>query len=722
MKKTLRLQGLDCAHCATKLEEELAVLDGVINVAVAFVAQKLTVEYDSDEALQRVIDTVNQFEEVRVIENEETENEGGRCETNGPCHCHEHCHGEEHEHAVKEDTHKKEWLCISLSAVLFALGFLLTRTTNGLGKIAAYLVYAAAYIVVGYPVLISTFKNIKKGNVFDENFLMTVASIGAIILGEIEEGVAVMLLYQLGETLQGIAVQNSRRSITDLMDLKSETATVLIDGKNKTVSPEEINVGDVLLVKAGEKIPVDGVLLSECATLDVKALTGEAEYRETQTGSELLSGSINVGGVFQMQATRCYDDSAVGKILDMVENAAAGKAKPEKFITKFARYYTPIVCIFALVMAIFAPLAHGLIADGTLYFKEVERWINSALTFLVISCPCALIISVPLTYFAGIGACAKQGVLVKGATYLDTLAKATVVAFDKTGTLTEGNFTVQNTTAFVGEEEEILRLAATLEKNSIHPLSKAFLTIDTPYTAKEVTEISGRGLQGKVQGSTVAVGNAELLRMLNIPFTPLKSVNTLIYVAKDSQCLGAVEVGDSVRADVKPALVQLKKMGVTHAIMLTGDNQMRAEKIANAVGMCEVKAELLPDGKVREVEKLKKVGMLVYVGDGINDAPVMAASDCAVSMGKLGSAAAVEASDLVLISDSFSSLVNGFKAARKTRGIVIQNIVFSIVMKVAFMALSFFGVLDLWLAVFADVGVMLLAVLNSLRVRILPKK
>ena len=701
MKKIIQLKGLDCAHCAAELEEKLSQIDGVDSATVVFVNQKLTLEYQTDEALEKALYITSHFEEVEIVE-----------ESQQKIH-------EKMEEKEEKNSRVKEWFFIALSAIFLLSGFLLqTFLKNTFGEISGYICFAVAYFSVGFPVLIATGKNIAKGKIFDENFLMTIASIGAVLLGEVGEGVLVMLLYQIGETLQSIAVDSSRKSVTKLMELKSEWATVLVSGEQKQVTPEEIREGDILLVKAGEKIAVDGVLLSEDAALDTKSLTGEAEIRKAKKGEEVLSGYINAGNVFQMQATRAYEDSAVGKILDMVENAASKKAAPEKFITKFARYYTPVVCALALVVALLFPLANGLIFDGRLYFKEFSRFANAALTFLVISCPCALIISVPLSYFSGIGVCAKQGALVKGATYLDAIAKTQQIAFDKTGTLTEGNFTVCETYPQANVEKcELLALAAAVERQSSHPISKAFSQIQSEYIAENAIELAGRGLRAQINGECVLVGNAKLLKEENIPFEELESVYTTVYVAKAGKYLGVIEIGDRLREEAKTVVSELKKLGLEKTFILTGDHEKRARKIANELGIYEVKAELLPDQKLEEAIKLKENGSILYVGDGINDAPVMTVADCAVSMGKLGSAAAVEASDVVLISDNLKALPRSIKIARKTRKIVIQNIVFSIVMKVAFMVLGVIGILPLWLAVFADVGVMLLAVLNSFRVR-----
>lgn len=689
----LHLENLHCAACALDLEDEIRKIKGVEEVQVDFLSQTIRLKA-SEEGVKKTVKKANNFENVRVID-------GGRYESKG-------------------EPHKKEIVQILLSAFCFLTGLLLLHIFDSVVLDAvAYLLYAVAYLAVGYSVLLSTAKNVVKGKVFDENFLMTVASIGAIVLGQYDEAVAVMLLYQTGELLQAIAVGSSRQSITRLMQLKSERAYVLRNGEYVEVSPEELKVGEQILMKAGEKVPADGILLGEKAVLDTKSLTGESEPKVVSQGAEVLSGSINAGGVFELKVVRPYEDSAVKKILDLVENATAKKANPEKFITKFARYYTPIVCVLALVIALVAPPVSGLLAGEGFVYKDLARWVQTALTFLVISCPCALIISVPLTYFSGIGACARKGILVKGATYLDELANAKTVAFDKTGTLTEGNFTVCGITALKKEDEKlVLELVATVEKESAHPIARAFENVQTLFKATNVEEVSGRGLKAMVDGELVLVGSAKLLTENGVTIEEKSSPYTLVYVAKNGKYLGFVEVGDKIREETKSVIKKLKETGISRTVMLTGDGAERAKKIADEVGVYEVNAELLPDQKLEKAEELKSFGGLVYVGDGVNDAPVMKTADCAVSMGKLGSAVAVEASDLVLIADDLTAIVSARKIAKKTRKIVVQNIVFSVAMKVFFMLLGVMGVLPLWLAVFADVGVMLLAVLNSLRMRL----
>lgn len=696
MKTVLKIENLDCPVCAEALQSELQKIKGVVDVQVEYITQTITLSYENETALQKVIAKANKFEDVRVLD-------GGVPPTK------------------RKNTHTKAWMCIVIAALFFVGGTLLEYLARGtLAEALRYVLYALAYLSVGYPVLISTAKNLVKGRVFDENFLMTVASVGAIALGEFGEGVLVMLLYQLGELLQSIAVGSSRNSVAELMELKSEYATVVVDGVQRLVPPEELSVGDVVLVKAGERVPADGILLSEIAALDVKSLTGEADLRMCKTGDELLSGSINAGGVYEMKITRPYKDSAVSRILDMVENASSGKAAPEKFIAKFARIYTPAVCIFAVLLAVCAPLCNGLIADNRLYFKNVDVWIRSALTFLVISCPCALVISVPLTYFSGIGTCAKQGILVKGATYLDVVAKTRIAAFDKTGTLTEGNFTVCGVRLAKHRphsENELLSLVAAVESGSSHPIARAFASVPFVHSTENVSEYAGQGMSATVCGKNVLVGNETLLRSHGISVEKVESVYTLVHVAEDGEYLGAVEIGDKLRENAKTAVAALKQQGVLRSVMLTGDSAQRAQSIAEEVGIDETYVQLLPDEKHLKAKELKKAGVLLYVGDGINDAPVMMAADCAVSMGTLGSAAAIEASDMVLISDDLTALPKALRVAKKTRRIVLQNIIFSIAMKVAFMVLGAGSILPLWLAVFADVGVMLLAVCNSFRVR-----
>jgi Cd2+/Zn2+-exporting ATPase len=683
------VENLDCPVCAMELEEILKSVKGISDASVDVISQTVLLVADGDGAIKKAIEKINKFENVKVLD-------GGR-------------------YATKRKIPWKELTQIAVSALFFALSLLFENLRgNVVFAVLKYCAFAISYFSVGYPVLISTFKNIIRGKIFDENFLMTVASIGAIALGEWHEGVAVMLLYQTGEFLQGLAVGSSRRSITELMALKSESATLVTTGGSVIVDPEELCVGDIVLVKAGEKVPVDVRLQSETATLDTKSLTGESVLQEAKCGDEILAGVINSGGVFTAKVLRTYKDSATAKILELVENSTAKKAKSEKFISKFAKIYTPVVCLTALAVAVIMPLI-GHFAFGK---ADVARWVQTALTFLVVSCPCALVISVPLTYFSGVGACAKNGILVKGATYLDTLAKATAVAFDKTGTLTKGVFEILRVIPQTGEDEqEILSIAAALEKGSTHPVGGAFAKIKAKYAVENIREFAGKGLTGEGNSSRFAVGNAEFFKEIGIETFVIKSAQTLVYVAKNNRCLGAVEIGDCVKDDAAETVKTLKAQGVKKVVMLTGDREEAAKRVAEHIGIIETYAKLLPNEKVEIAEKLQSENTLVFVGDGINDAPVMTVADCAVSMGGLGSAAAVEASHFVLVSDKLSGLNKALKIAKKTSKIVKQNVIFSIVMKVVFMALGAVGILPLWLAVFADVGVMLLAVLNSMRMR-----
>ena len=722
----LRLENLHCAACAAALEEKIAAIKGVKNVRVDFVGQKIFLSSQNKKALEKAVKTANAFEKVRVLNGEEAT---GAAKANL------------RQSAAKSafGAHGKEFALILVAAVLFLAGIALDKAfTFTATRILSYVCYAAAYLVSGWRVLLYTAKNIVKGRVFDENFLMTIASVGAVLLGDYAEGVAVMLLYTLGEWLQAVAVGSSRRSVTDLMALKSESANLIkkndalsAEGAEQSeevvcVPPEQLREGDEVVVRAGEKIPCDGVLLSVSASVDTKSLTGEAAYREAKAGDELLSGCINAGEVFRMRVTNEYKNSAVARILDLMENSAAQKAKSEKFITKFSRYYTPAVCIAALFVAFVFPLYDVFFGGG--YTQNLARWISAALNFLVISCPCALIISVPLTYFCAIGACAKEGVLVKGATYLDALAKAQIIAFDKTGTLTKGDFSVNAIHAAAPfTQEEVLAFAEAAEGNSAHPIARAFAKAYGGGAAElpalktlSAKETAGGGIAATLQGENgryeVLCGKAEFLEENGVtPITAQSGSCTAVYVAVNGAFAGRVEIGDHLRETAKEAIADLKATGAQKTVMLTGDTAQRAESVAKAAGIDEWKAGLLPDEKLTAANELKGQGALLYVGDGINDAPVMAAADCAVSMGKLGAAAAVEASDVVLVSDDLFSLAKGRRTAKKAQRIVKENIIFSIACKAAFLIGSLAGIVQLWLAVFADVGVMTIAVVNALR-------
>jgi len=693
----INITGLCCANCARELEEDLNKTEGV-EATVDFVNSRVILSADTPEARDKAIYTITHFEDVKIVSDK----------------------------PVKKSVFKeklKDIIIIAVAAVLFIPALVLDLTGTAKSSLAAeiitYVLYGLSYLTVGHPVLINTAKNIAKGKIFDENFLMTVASVGAILLGifaddGFAEGVAVMLLYQLGELLQAVAVGSSRNSISSLMNLKSDVATLIEGGVQRTVSPESLNLGDTILIKAGEKVPVDCRILKGESALDMKSLNGEPLPRDVKAGDEILSGSINLSGVLEAEVLREYKNSAVAKILELVENSTAKKSKPEKFITKFAKYYTPIVCLIAVIVAGIVPTIICAV-NASFIWETYREWIYTALSFLVISCPCALVISVPLSYFGGIGRCAKFGVLVKGSTCLDALALANIAAFDKTGTLTEGAFEVKNFT-----DEKTLRLAASAEKFSSHPVAAAFKTVTASFEVQGAEEVAGKGVKCFLAGESLLVGNGKLLEENGVAFEEKKSVSTVIYVALAGKFVGFVEIDDKIKDGAKEALSELKSSGVSHLEMLTGDRKERANVIATELGLDGYRAELLPDEKLKRAEELKEKGKLIYVGDGINDAPVMIAADCAVSMGKVGSDAAIEASDIVLVSDSLRLLPKGRRIAKGTRRLVIENIVGSLIVKVAIMALSVaLPAFPLIAAVVADVGVMLIAVLNAMRTNLI---
>ncbi len=698
-KRTLKIKGLCCANCARELEEELNKIEGV-EAVVDFVNLKVVLSAKTEEGYDKAVYAITHFEDVKIVDEKAPQKSKG---------------------VIK--SHLKDIICIAVATLLFVPAFvldLLGLPQENLGlRIMNYVFYGVAYLAVGWKVLLNTAKNIAKGKIFDENFLMTVASVGAILLGifagdGFAEGVAVMLLYSLGELLQGIAVGSSRNSITKLMDLKSETATITENGVQRVVAPEELKVGDIVIIKAGEKVPADCKIIKGETSLDLKSLNGEPAPRDVKEGDEILSGSINLSRVIEAEIVREYKNSAVAKILELVENSTAKKSKPEKFITKFAKYYTPAVCLAAVIVAALVPTIICA-AVGNFVWATYGEWIYKALNFLVISCPCALVISVPLSYFCGIGRCAKFGILVKGSTCLDSLAQSTVAAFDKTGTLTEGSFGIVSYT-----DEKTLSLAAAAEKYSSHPIAAAFKGVKTDYIIEDAQEIAGKGVKCLCGGKTLLCGNGTLLGENGVAFEKKDSLSTVIYVALDGKEVGVIEIDDVVKEGASEAIKELKKQGVDYTVMLTGDLKARAEKIAKEVGLDGFEAELLPDEKLEKANGLKAgekgARKLMYVGDGINDAPVMTAADCAVSMGKVGSDAAIEASDIVLVSDNLSLLPKGKKIAKGTRRIVVENIAGSLLVKAAIMALSIaLTPFPLIISIVADVGVMLIAVLNAMR-------
>ena len=593
-----------------------------------------------------------------------------------------------------------------------------------LPKWALIILFLIPYLLVGYDILRKAFKGICHGQVFDENFLMTVATIGAIVLGEYGEGVAVMLLYQIGELFQSYAVGKSRRNITELMDIRPDyTNLEQEDGTTEQVDPDEVEIGSIIVVKPGEKIPLDGVIVEGSSALNTSALTGESKPREVGPDEDVLSGSINMTGVLRIRTTTEFDESTAAKILDLVENAASRKSKSENFISKFAKYYTPIVCYCALALAILPPL-FILLTKGSAGIGAVwGEWILRACTLLVISCPCAVVISIPLSFFAGLGGASNQGVLIKGSNYLETLSQVKVVAFDKTGTITKGNFAVTAVHHSPLDDAELLEYAALAECHSSHPISRSLKEaygkhID-PSRVTDVQEISGHGVIAKVDGKEVAIGNEKLMTRIGAEYHPCSHVGTIIHVALDGVYCGHIVISDELKEHSKEAMAELKRAGVSRTVMLTGDAKSVAEKVAAEVGLTDYRAELLPADKVQCVEELLKEctgnDRLAFVGDGINDAPVLSRADIGIAMGALGSDAAIEAADVVLMDDDPLKISKAIKISRKCLGIVKQNIAFALAVKLICLVLAAFGIANMWIAIIADVGVMILAVLNAIR-------
>ena len=589
-------------------------------------------------------------------------------------------------------------------------------------RLALYLVL---YLLIGFDILKKAGKGILRGQIFDENFLMTIATIGALALAIIENGeyleaIAVMLFYQIGEWFQRYAVGKSRRNISDLMDIRPDYANIEVNGALEQIDPEEVAVGSIIVVQPGEKVPIDGVVVEGQSSLNTSALTGESLPRDVKGGDEIISGCINLSGLLKIRTTKEFGASTVSKILDLVENASSRKSHSEDFISKFARYYTPAVCIAALALAVLPPLAALLFTDSPAAWGD---WIYRALTFLVISCPCALVISIPLSFFAGIGGASKEGILVKGSNYLETLSKTKTIVFDKTGTLTQGVFEVNAVHHCPIEEGKLLEYAALAESASSHPISKSLQNaygkpLDRSRVA-DIQEISGHGVLAKVDGIPVAAGNNKLMKQLNIPYTDCHSVGTIVHMAVDGQYAGHIVISDIIKPSAKTAIAALKRAGIEKTVMLTGDTKPVAEAVAKELGIDAVYSELLPADKVQQVERLlaekNDKSKLAFVGDGINDAPVLTRADIGIAMGAMGSDAAIEAADVVLMDDNPLQIAKAIKISRKCLGIVYQNITFALLVKFACLALGAFGIANMWFAIFADVGVMVLAVLNAIR-------
>ena len=610
---------------------------------------------------------------------------------------------------------KKMLTRIIIAAVLLViLSFL---PVYGYLKMALYMV---PYLVIGYDILKKAWKGILNKQVFDENFLMAVATIGAIVLGDYKEGVAVMLFYQIGELFQSYAVGKSRRNISELMDIRPDYANIEVDGNLEQVDPDEVEIGTIIVVQPGEKVPIDGIVTEGKSTLNTSALTGESVPRDISVGEEVISGCINLSGVLKIQTTKEFGESTVSKILDLVENSSSKKSKSENFISKFAKYYTPAVCYGALALAILPPLVRLLFMGAS---PEWGDWIYRALTFLVISCPCALVISIPLSFFAGIGGASNQGVLVKGSNYLETLSQTKCVVFDKTGTMTRGVFEVSGIHHNEMEDAKLLEYAALAECSSSHPISKSLQkaynkSIDRNRVT-DIEEISGHGVVAKVDGITVAAGNEKLMEKLGISYVSCSHVGTIVHLALDGKYAGHILISDVIKPHAKEAIKELKKAGVTKTVMLTGDRKNVADAVASELGIKEVYSELLPADKVTKVEELlankEEKDKLAFVGDGINDAPVLSRADIGIAMGALGSDAAIEAADIVLMDDDPLKISKAIKIAKKCIRIVYENIYFAIGIKVLCLILGALGIANMWMAIFADVGVMVIAVLNAIR-------
>ena len=724
-KKSWKID-IDCPNCAEKVECTLQKLPDVVSVSVNYVQKKITLEAPADrfeEVRKSAYAKMKEIEpDAEIFFDEAEKSSGAVC----PCGGHHHDddddddddapdakpqskqeHSHEHGGASKG---KKLMIRVAIAVVLLVLG-LVSKANLGETNWLTIVVFLAAHLVAGYDVLWRAICNIRHGEVFDENFLMTVASVGAMCVAEFAEGVAVMVLYQIGEYFQDKAVDKSRESITQLMDIRPDYANLVDGNDSRRVSPEQVRVGDIILVKPGEKIPLDGVVIEGNSSLNTTALTGESLPRDVKEGDQVLSGCVNLSGVMKIKVTVGYGESTVAKILELVESSGDAKAKTERFITKFSRIYTPAVCFFALALAIIPSLFDG----------NWTNWIYTALTFLVISCPCALVISVPLTFFSGIGGASKKGILIKGATYLETLAGLDTVVFDKTGTLTKGTFSVTGVHPAKGvTKDELLDVAAHAEAFSDHPIAisikEALGRAVDMNRVSDASEAAGHGVQAKVDGQQVYAGNARLMESIGVKAAEPAEIGTVVHVARGQQYLGALVISDVIKENSASAMEALKSAGVKRLVMLTGDRKEVAADIAKKVGLTDYRAELLPEDKVSALEGLLGDDHTVaFTGDGINDAPVLRRADIGIAMGGVGADAAIEAADIVLMDDDPAKIAQGVRHARRTMRIVHQNIIFALAMKLLVMVLGICGYANMWLAVFADVGVAMLAILNAMR-------
>ncbi|MDF2523586.1 MAG: cadA: cadmium, zinc and cobalt-transporting ATPase [Clostridiales bacterium] len=697
-RRVLILEGLSCAHCANKIEQNVKKIDGVESVGLDFVSKRLIIEADQSD-IDRIAGLASKI--AVEIENGisvlDTELNQGNIENKTE--------------ALKSFKNIK-LIKLVVGAVVFAFAYFVNLNINL--QLSLYLV---SYLLIGGDILLRAVKNIIKGQVFDENFLMSLATVGAFAIGEYPEGVSVMLFYQVGELFQDMAVDNSRKSIQSLLDIRPDFANLKIEEEIRRVSPEMVNVGDVIIVKPGEKIPLDGIVTDGNSMLDTSALTGESVPRKVKTGDSILSGTINTSGLLTIEVTKEFGESTVSKILELVQNANSRKSPTENFITKFARYYTPAVVIAAAGLGLIPPL----LIDGATF----ATWINRALVFLVVSCPCALVISIPLSFFGGIGAASRKGILVKGGNYLEALNSVDTIVFDKTGTLTKGVFKVTGIYPEHGiTREQLLEYAACAESYSNHPIAtsimKEYRGDVIKSRIKDYEELPGFGVKADVEGAIIQAGNSKLMEQEKIDYKKVDAAGSIVHIAIGNRYAGYIVISDELKDDTLLAIKRLREIGVKKLVMLTGDTEFVGRKIGNEIGMDEVYAELLPHQKVEKLElidKNKPLGSkLIFVGDGINDAPVLARADIGIAMGGLGSDAAIEAADVVLMTDEPSKIVTALEIARKTRTIVLQNIVFALAIKGLVLLLGAIGFASMWEAVFADVGVALLAVLNAMRV------
>ena len=686
----LTLEGLNCANCARKIEEKVGKMEGVKESNLNFTTTTLNVK------LERKVKEEHAINEIKKI-----------VEALEP-------HVKVEKKVSGKTNVQRAKFEVKPTLIIGTILYLIAVIGDFKGALALIL-FVASYLLIGGKVVLTAIKNIARGQLFDENFLMTVATIGAFSISEYPEAVAVMLFYEIGETIQGYAVNKSRSSISSLMDIRADYANIIIDGKEKKVSPETVKVEDIILVKPGEKIPLDGIVVEGESFVDTSALTGESVPRKIAVNDEILSGGINTNGVLKVKVTKKFGESTVSRILEMVENAASKKANTEKFITKFAKVYTPIVVALAILIAVVP----------SIFIKDAlfSTWLYRALVFLVVSCPCALVVSVPLGFFAGIGGASKKGVLVKGSNYLELLKDLETVVFDKTGTLTEGVFTVTEINTNNIQKEKLIEIAAMAESFSNHPIAISIIKEYGKEIDKEVIEeyeeIAGHGIKAVINNEEILIGNAKLMNQFNISYNEVDSIGTVVYCAINGEFKGSIVISDKIKENAGEALINLKAAGVKKTVMLTGDNKKTAEKVGEKVNIDEVHSELLPLGKVKEVEKLLKAsnknGRLAFVGDGVNDAPVLARADIGIAMGGIGSDAAIEAADVVLMKDDINALVDAINVSKKTNKILWQNIIFALGIKVIVMVLGTFGIANMWTAVFADVGITIIAIINSTR-------